>query len=331
MAALFQTRRQSLALLGAGLTFPGAALAAPPAEGPDRTLPEAQFTPEGGSTDVLGMEDLLRRMTAPVMVNGQGPFDFMVDTGTNRSIISDELAVQLALPPGRSVRLHGIGGEQNFPTAAVERFRIGDREASRLNLPVLPAKYLHAPGILGVDGLKDQRVVLDLREARLRIEPSSKPDRSAGDSVIKARKRFGQLTVIDTDLDGLQVTVMIDTGSETTVGNRALQRAVGRRKRVGAEAPTQAVLLGATGERATGDLGGLPTFRVGKLVVRNLQVVYTDLHPFTLWDLQTRPAVLMGMDVIRFFDVLSLDYGRNEVRFTLPAQPFIDPAGDRRL
>jgi predicted aspartyl protease len=328
MDALIQTRRRSLAMLGAGLALPGLARAAPtPA---DKTIPEAQFTPDDGSTDVMGMEDMLRRMTAPVTINGQGPFDFMVDTGTNRSVISDELAAQLALPLGRPVSLHGISGSREAPTVTLEHFKIGEREATRLSLPVLPIKYMRGLGILGVDGLKDQRVVLDLREAHLRIEPSSKRDTQTGDSVIKARRKFGQLTVIDTDLDGLQVTVMIDTGAETTIGNTALQRAVGRRRRAGDTPLPQATLLGATGEEATGDVGGLPTFRVGTLKVSNLRVVYADLHPFTLWELIDKPAMIMGMDLIRFFDVLSLDYGRNEVRFTLPLQPFIDPAGDSR-
>jgi hypothetical protein len=67
---------------------------------------------------------------------------------------------------------------------------------------------------------------------------------------------------------------------------------------------------------------------MGPLRVNNLRVVYSDLHPFELWGVAGKPAMLMGMDVIRFFDAVSLDYGRNEVRFTLPRQPFMDPAGE---
>ncbi len=329
MSALLQTRRRSLALFAAGLAVPGAAWAAGAAPLPDPGLPEAQFTPDDGLTDLMGMEDMLRRMTAPVMINGQGPFNFMVDTGTNRSVISDDLAAALNLPAGRTVRLHGIGGERDAPTAKLDRFQVGAREATRLNLPVLSAKSLRCDGILGVDGLKKQRVVLDLREQRLRIEPSSRSDPGLGVSVIKARRKFGQLTVVDTDLEGLQVSVLVDTGAEVTIGNLALEAAIARRRK-GRRSWEQVVLTGATGEEMAGVSGGVPVFRMGPLRVSNLRVVYADLHPFNLWGLTDKPAMLMGMDVIRFFDLVALDYGRNELRFVLPAQPFIDPAGEPR-
>ena len=330
MNAIIRTRRQSLALLGAALAVPRAAMAAAVATPAlDRSLPEAEFTPDGASTDLAGMEDMLRRMTAPVMINGQGPFDFVVDTGTNRSIISDELAERLSLPAGRIVHLHGIGGDRDAPPVTLDHFQVGERAASRLSLPVLSAKSLRCAGILGVDGLKNQRVVLNLRDQRLQIEPSSKRDRSTGASIMRARTMFDQLTLVDTDLNGIQVSVLIDTGAEATVGNSALRRALDRRRRRDDPATLEKVTLqGATGETTTGDFGGVPEFRIGKLRVGNLRVVYADLHPFELWGLSNTPAMLMGMDLIRLFDAVSLDYGRSEVRFTLPGQPFIDPTSD---
>ena len=64
MVAVPPTRRQSLALLAGGLALPGLARAAEAGAG---SLPEAQFTPDDGSTDLMGMEDTSRRMTAPVV------------------------------------------------------------------------------------------------------------------------------------------------------------------------------------------------------------------------------------------------------------------------
>src|SRR5262245_22989425 len=43
--------------------------------------------------------DRLGRVVAPVIVNGQGPFRFIVDTGANRSAVSQALADQLGLTP----------------------------------------------------------------------------------------------------------------------------------------------------------------------------------------------------------------------------------------
>jgi predicted aspartyl protease len=329
MDAMLRTRRQSLALLLAGCAVPAAARAAvPEPQGPQAPLlPEARFTPDHVTTELSGMEDRLRRMTAPVMIDGQGPFEFVVDTGTNRSVISDRLAAMLKLPAGRTVRLDGIGGVRAAPTVTLARFQVGERVADRLAMPVLAADALKCDGILGVDGLRNQRVVLDLAGQRLHIEPSSRPDDRAG-SVVRARNRYGQLTMVDTDLDGVQVGVIVDTGAEATIGNSVLRQVMGRRRSADPAVVEKVSLQGATGETAYGDYGGVPDFRIGKLRVGNLRVIYADLHCFDVWGLSRKPAMVMGMDLIRLFDTVALDYGRNQVRFVLPKQPYLDPAGD---
>jgi predicted aspartyl protease len=329
-------RRTALALLGAGAVLPSgllnsqafaAAAAAAPAAKPE-LIPEAVFPDEDHAADLGAMEDMGRRMTVPVTINGKGPFDFVVDTGANRSIMADEVAAQLALPPGRITKVHGIVGERLVPTVKVETFSIGGREARNLSMATLPLKNLGAQGLLGVDGLKNQRIVFDLPGARLQIVRSSTPHATEGGAVIRARRRFGQLTVVDTDLDGSRVSVLIDSGSAATVGNTVLRDLVQRR----ASAPElkNVLISGATGDVTLGDYGAVPTFRLGSLTINNLRVVYADLHPFRLWDLTDRPAMLMGMDVLRFFEEVALDYGRNEVRFRLPKTPYLDPAGDPR-
>ena len=142
-----------------------------------------------------------------------------------------------------------------------------------------------------------------------------------------AKRRFGQLTMVDTDLDGHQVSVVIDTGSEATIGNSVLRRLMVRSKY--AESKLGLVeLVGATGQTAPGEFGPVPRFRLGRLNINNLRVVYADLHTFTLWDLQKRPAMILGMDVLRFFDTVAVDFGRSEVRFVMPKDTWIDPTGD---
>ncbi|HTI67288.1 MAG TPA: retroviral-like aspartic protease family protein [Caulobacteraceae bacterium] len=292
------------------------------------SLPEAEFSPADGAADIGAMEDRFRRLTAPVMINGQGPFDFVVDTGANRSVISEELAARLQLPPGRPTMVHGITGVRAADTVKVATFNLGVRQASNLSIATLPLGPLRAAGLLGVDGLKNQRIVFDLPGSRLQILKSGAAPATPGGAVIPARRRFGQLTVVDTDLDGVRVSVLIDSGSESTVGNTALRNLVQRNRR--SEQLQRVSLTGATGDSVIADYGAVPKFRLGSLTIDNLRVAYADLHPFALWDLTDKPALLMGMDVMRFFEEVALDYGRSEVRFLLPKTPYFDPAGDLR-
>src|SRR5690242_2099660 len=98
-------RRSFAAALGAGLAAPGLGFAAPAAAQleprPDQVIVAAvgPQTPNAGQT-IETANDPYRRMTAPVALNGKGPFFFVVDTGANQSVISRELASELGLPDG---------------------------------------------------------------------------------------------------------------------------------------------------------------------------------------------------------------------------------------
>ena len=48
------------------------------------------------------------RPGVPVMINGQGPFDFVIDTGADRTVVSQELAKRLNLPESGTAVLHSL-------------------------------------------------------------------------------------------------------------------------------------------------------------------------------------------------------------------------------
>ena len=91
-------RRSAITVIGAGLAAGCATTIerlAPPVlvNLADQAPPAADDTAQLGSA-----ADSARRMTAPVHINGQGPFDFVIDTGANRTVVSRELATALAMP-----------------------------------------------------------------------------------------------------------------------------------------------------------------------------------------------------------------------------------------
>jgi len=58
-----------------------------------------------------------RLPVVPVYLEGQGPFDFLLDTGTNSTIVTPELAARLGLRPADRVRLITVAGERDVPRA----------------------------------------------------------------------------------------------------------------------------------------------------------------------------------------------------------------------
>src|SRR5207253_2739310 len=79
-------------------------------------------------------------------------------------------------------------------------------------------------------------------------------------------------------------------------------------------------LISATGQRIEADFFPLAELRIGGLRLQSPLVAYADLHIFDLWDLRTRPTVLIGVDVLRRFNAVAFDFGKRNVTFWPPAR-----------
>jgi hypothetical protein len=63
---------------------------------------------------------------APVMIQGRGPFTFVVDTGASVSLIDTRLADQLGLPvSGDSQQVEGIGGVETVVPVQISGWTLG--------------------------------------------------------------------------------------------------------------------------------------------------------------------------------------------------------------
>jgi len=321
-------RRHAAFGLGSSLVLAGCAIARPSAP-VMVNLAEAAAEPEG----LDAAADIAQRMTVPVRINGSGPYSFVVDTGANRSVIGLEVAGALDLPRAGRAPIHGIAGVEPAETVSVASLAVGELNSRRLRLPMLPKARLGVDGLLGVDVLRDREVTLDFEQDRLRIDASGRGvkavrgvansrlrDSAPDDMVIvPARFRFGQLIIVDADVGGLPVTAFLDSGSQNTVANRALQRAVAGRLPDLAAQKTVVRMISATGQTASGELSPLPGLRLGGLRIGRLSAVFADLHIFDVWDLKEQPALLIGVDVMRHFRSIRIDFGRRQVVFHVPA------------
>jgi predicted aspartyl protease len=91
----------------------------------------------------------------PVIVNGAGPYEFMLDTGTNTTLISTEFARQLNLRPIDRVVLVTITGSHVVPRAQIESLSVGLKSAQKLEVLISDLREVRSvkPGISGVLGL----------------------------------------------------------------------------------------------------------------------------------------------------------------------------------
>ncbi|MDP2259570.1 MAG: retroviral-like aspartic protease family protein [Caulobacter sp.] len=255
------------------------------------------------------------RLTIPVMIGERGPFDFVVDTGADRSALAADVAEALGLPPGRPVMVHGITGAEIAATVFAPALTLGKVRLKGQELPVLGRDRLGVDGLLGVDVLRRRRLVMNFRERRLEIRSSGSP-RTMVDkaSLVPAHARYGRLTVIDARADGARATAFVDSGGGLTIVNQALAENV--RARGGWRDPAPMVALtGVTEHVAYGEVRVLEALTLGGLRFTSVPVVVCDLHLFSQWDLDQKPAVLLGVNVLRLFSSVELDYSRGHMLF----------------
>ncbi len=270
------------------------------------------------SEEVQGDRDLDSRLTVPVTINGGGPYHFVVDTGAERTVISRELARELTLAPSSPVTLLSITGTDQVDTAIVPDLKLTSSRSrlSDLQAPILSEYHLGAPGMLGIDSLQTKRVVMDFHKMRMSI--SDAPRAAIVDTdeiVVTARRRLGQLILVDADADGQKIAVIIDTGSAVTIGNAMLRKKLAERGRLGLSRPIS--ITSVTGGQTPADYTQVDRIRIGGVTMTDMPVAFADVQIFHRLGLDRKPALLLGMDALRLFDRVSIDFANRNVRFIL--------------
>jgi predicted aspartyl protease len=259
-----------------------------------------------------------QRMLAPVMIAGAGPYPFIVDTAAERSVVSRELVDALALQPAGSARLLSMTSSHATPMVMLPRASFVAGRERGMRVFALNGGNIGAAGVLGIDALQDQRVVLDFETGEMRLTPSPRRPVSAPTSpeeiIVNGRRRFGELVLIDSDAGGAPVDVIVDTGLDVSVGNEALRRLLAAQ-----HTPfTEITLVAITGEAMHADYTTVDRLRVGGLEIKGMPVAFADAYFFRRMDMTRRPALMLGMDVLRAFRRVTVDFPNHHARFLLP-------------
>jgi predicted aspartyl protease len=258
-------------------------------------------------------KDRIGRVLAPIEINGQAPFRFVLDTGANRSAVSSRVVTALGLDPtlADSIGVHGVTGTADMPAVALETLGAGGVVLRDVRAPILPdTVFAGADGILGIDGLQDARIEVDFANDRVQISRSTGRRAPSGYVTVPARLEQGGLLLVAGRIGREEVQVIIDTGAERTLGNLPLRDALLKKR--GSQDVVETTVLGATPDQAIGVTFPSPMVSIGPVQLRNLMVTFGDMHVFEIWGLTQEPALLIGMDLIGTLERFIVDYGRRE-------------------
>jgi hypothetical protein len=150
-----------------------------------------------------------------VLVNGRGPFRFIIDTGTGgQAIITSELAAQLALPLAGEARLNdptGQGG-QSAPLRLIDSLQVAGVEfkAIRAVEHRLPNADGDCQGMLGFTLFHNFLLTLDYPTGRILLAPGGlEPD--GGNSVHPFRMPEG-VPIAALIIGNIEVEAQFDSG-----------------------------------------------------------------------------------------------------------------------
>lgn len=266
------------------------------------------------------------RMLASVRIGASGPYPFIIDTAAERSVIAQQLARELNLAPSGAGRLLSMTNTRAISMVDAPDVSFGMGAPRDLRVFALNGDHIGAAGVLGIDALRGQRVVLDFEASEMRVGPAPRalPSTGPNDIVVRGRARFGQLVLIDSSAEGVAVDVIVDSGLQTSIGNQALRRLLVTRQ----NNFEPLLFTSITGEEVTADYTLVDNLRIGGVAIRRLPVAFADTHFFRRMDMTRRPALLLGMDALEMFRRVTVDFRNRRAHFLLPEDtPVVDDAG----
>ncbi len=288
---------------------------------PMAARPDPETAPPAAQPDAiqLALGETSARLTVPVAIVRQGPYNFIIDTGAERTVVSRELAGRLGLAAGAEVMVTSMTGRSRVGTVIVPDLAIESIGTSHhIVAPAFDAANIGAAGLLGIDTLRDHQVTIDFDTGIMAVRPSVKRKRNEkhepDEIVVSAKDQFGQLIVTDAYYANTRVQVVLDTGSQVTMGNDALRRKVGRN--VGLLQTIE--LTSVDGGITQAQYGHVPSMRVSNVAFDALPVAFAEAEPFKRFGLTKRPAIMLGMDAMRSFRRVEIDFPNRQVRFFLP-------------
>jgi hypothetical protein len=266
--------------------------------------------PEGIELPLDPWIDNYGRPTAKVMLNGKGPFRFLVDTGSTTTVIAKRLADSLGAPILGLATVNGTTGVALTPMARIDLLEAGAVRREAIALAVLPDYGLaREDGILGADVFAGRKLVFNISSKSVRIEPSRRSERTAPEGNLRIRN--GLLAEINGHVGKVKTHLMLDTGAQNCIANMPLSDAL-RKVHPRLNRVDDVKVVGVTGHVILGQFIVLPKVDAKAFAVKDAGAVAADAPIFKLWGLDKEPAMIVGVNLLSRLAMFSIDYGAKQ-------------------
>jgi predicted aspartyl protease len=258
----------------------------------------------------------------PVQVNGEGPFEFILDTGAGTSLLSSELGEKLGIKIIGSKEGQSAGGKVSVSLAKVNSLAVGSAQLSDVDVGLVDLSHIgktvgaKIDGDLGYNFLKHFPVTLDYRKNEIRFDDPKRFE-LAGQSaaVTEVAMRLASpakpLILVDVLANGSgPFQFALDTGTSTTAITPGLAKQLGV-----ASSPIGPATTGGAPVEVTA--GVLQSFQVGGARIDDLPVIVADFFAMLSNALGVKLDGIVGYNFLRNYKV-ALDYPNETMSLFTP-------------
>lgn len=266
------------------------------------------------------------RIGASVRVNGQGPFIFGVDSGSQRSMVADSLVGRLALTATGMTQINGVTSPASLSTVGVRELGFSFKTYNDLTLPVARRDLLSAEGLIGLDVLSEFKLTFHIDRGLAEVSSLAMavgdggPTEETGTLIPPrwfraGRREAGQLIARAGRVGGVRCWVFVDSGAQHSVGNGALHAALSGRRRLGVGPSTPVALYDIPGLTKPAERAVVESIDLAGQLMGATPLLFSDLHVFDVLDLVDTPALLVGGDLMGRFQRVVLDFPHDRLAF----------------
>jgi predicted aspartyl protease len=273
--------------------------------------------------------DSTGHVVVPAMVNGKGPFTFILDTGADESAVYSWFAKSLDLPKGHARQLSGATGSEPAITTRLSTLAIDGHAISEVDADTIPDRIDGArpAGVAGVDLMRHRLAIIDIGCGTFALQPVQRPRPDivgTGATAIRAGSiRDGKQLTLPVSINGITGVAVLDTGARYTMINYRFAAAAGITPGAAAFRDAEPA-RGATMQSVPVRVGPIGSVRFGGITRADATARIVDLPYLEGAGLAGKPVMNLGLDLLHGIR-LTVDFSSR--RFWL-AQSSCPPATD---
>lgn len=277
------------------------------------------------------------RLAAPVKIDGEGPFDFLIDSASTSFVLFDHVRDRIALEePSGSASVISFAGLKAAPKVTLGAVELAGAELRDVAAALLPdwTDFARTPdGLVGVEYFKERIVIFDFlrnelsavnRSDFLLTDPHwTALDLQAEDFGIASNP----LLIVNIDLGDGPAPALIDTGAELSVCNIP---AFDHLRTVPSLRDQQQSVSDANGGEIKSFVVYLSRIAIGDVSFNGQSILASDAPFFRSVGFGDRPLCILGLDFLAR-QAFAIDYsGQRLLLEGPPKSDKVNKRSDRR-